>query len=72
MSKVKEFRKKYNDAGVAIEIVKVDGIFGFADDEVDYAFELAKTARRAGALDARSRGTSPRRRASASSPTSTR
>ncbi len=42
MSKVKEFRKKYNDAGVAIEIVKVDGIFGFTDDVVDYAFELAK------------------------------
>jgi len=42
MSKVKEFRKKYDDAGVAIEIVKVDGIFGFTDDVLDYAFELAK------------------------------
>jgi sugar phosphate isomerase/epimerase len=42
MGKVKEFRKKYDDAGVAIEIVKVDGIFGFADDVLDYAFELAK------------------------------
>ena len=42
MSKVKEFRKQYDDAGVAIEIVKVDGIFGFTDDVVDYAFELAK------------------------------
>ena len=42
MSKVKEFRKKYDEAGVAIEIVKVDGIFGFTDDVVDYAFELAK------------------------------
>ena len=51
MSKVKEFRKKYNDAGVAIEIVKVDGIFGFTDDVVDYAFELAKQPRRAGAVD---------------------
>jgi sugar phosphate isomerase/epimerase len=42
MSKVREFRKKYNDAGVAIDIVKVDGIFGFTDDVLDYAFELAK------------------------------
>jgi sugar phosphate isomerase/epimerase len=42
MSKVKEFRKKYDDAGVAIEIVKVDGIFDFTDDVLDYAFELAK------------------------------
>jgi sugar phosphate isomerase/epimerase len=42
MSKVKEFRRKYDDAGVAIEIVKVDGIFGFTDDVLDYAFELAK------------------------------
>jgi sugar phosphate isomerase/epimerase len=43
MSKVKDFRKKYDDAGVAIEIVKVDGIFGFTDAELDYAFQLAKT-----------------------------
>lgn len=42
MSKVKEFRKKYNEAGVAIEIVKVDGIFGFTDDVLDYALELAR------------------------------
>jgi sugar phosphate isomerase/epimerase len=42
MGRVKDFRKKFDDAGVAIEIVKVDGIFGFTDDVVDYAFELAK------------------------------
>ena len=42
MSKVKEFRKKWNDAGVAIDIVKFDGIYNYADDVVDYAFELAK------------------------------
>ena len=41
MSKVKEFRKKFNDAGVLIEIVKVDGIFDFSEDEIDYAFTLA-------------------------------
>lgn len=42
MGKVKEFRKKWNDAGVAIDIVKFDGIFNYDDDVVDYAFELAK------------------------------
>jgi len=42
MSKVQEFRKKWNDAGVAIDIVKYDGIFNYDDDVVDYAFELAR------------------------------
>ena len=42
MSKVKEFRKKWNDAGVVIEIVKYDGIYNFTDDVLDYSFELAK------------------------------
>jgi hypothetical protein len=31
-----------NDAGVLIEIVKVDGIFGYSDAAADYAFTLAK------------------------------
>jgi sugar phosphate isomerase/epimerase len=39
--KIAEFRKLYDAAGVAIEIVKVDGIFGFTDDVLDYAFGLA-------------------------------
>jgi sugar phosphate isomerase/epimerase len=43
MDRVKEFRKKYEDAGVLIEIVKVDGIFKMTDDELNYAFTLAKT-----------------------------
>jgi sugar phosphate isomerase/epimerase len=43
MGKVQEFRKKWNDAGVLIEIVKYDGIYNFTDDVLDYAFELAKT-----------------------------
>src|SRR4029079_4819123 len=43
MDRVKEFRKKYEDAGVLIEIVKVDGIFKMSDDELDYVFTLAKT-----------------------------
>jgi Xylose isomerase-like TIM barrel. len=42
MDKVKELRKKYEDAGVLIEIVKFDGIFGFTDDVLDYAFNMAK------------------------------
>jgi sugar phosphate isomerase/epimerase len=43
MKRVTEFRRKYEAAGVLIEIVKVDGIFKMADDEIDYAFTLAKT-----------------------------
>jgi sugar phosphate isomerase/epimerase len=43
MTKVQEFRKKWNDAGVLIEIVKYDGIYNFTDDVLDYAFELART-----------------------------
>ncbi len=42
MERVKEFRKKYEMAGVLIEIVKVDGIFKMTDDELDYVFALAK------------------------------
>jgi hypothetical protein len=42
MSKVTDFRKKWEDAGVAIEIVKFDGIYNFPDDVLDYAFNLAK------------------------------
>ena len=43
MDRAKEVRKKWNDAGVLIEIVKVDGIFKMSDEELDYAFTLAKT-----------------------------
>ena len=42
LDRVKEFRSKYEAAGVLIEIVKVDGIFKMSDDELDYAFKLAK------------------------------
>ena len=35
-------RKKFNDAGVAIEIVKVDWIQNATDDEVEYCFSVAK------------------------------
>jgi sugar phosphate isomerase/epimerase len=42
IEKVKEFRNKYEAAGVLIEIVKVDGIFKMTADELDYVFALAK------------------------------
>ena len=42
VDKFKAFRKKYEDAGVRIEIVKVDAIDGMTDDVVDYCFVLAK------------------------------
>lgn len=42
MDKARAFRQKYNDAGVLIEILKVDGIFNYPDASLDYAFELAK------------------------------
>jgi len=42
LDRVKEFRNKYETAGVLIEIVKVDDIFKMADEEIDYAFALAK------------------------------
>ena len=42
LDRVTEFRKQYETAGVLIEIVKVDGIFKMTDEELDYAFALAK------------------------------
>lgn len=44
LDKVKEFRKKYEDAGVKIQIVKVDAIDTFSDEEIDYMFTLARAA----------------------------
>ena len=43
MERAKAFRKMYEDAGVLIEIVKVDGIFKMSPEEIDYVFTLAKT-----------------------------
>jgi sugar phosphate isomerase/epimerase len=42
MSKAKDIRRKYEQAGVAIEIVKFDGLSDLSDDELDYSFALAK------------------------------
>ena len=36
------FRKKYEDAGVRIEILKVDNIFKISEAELDYVFALGK------------------------------
>jgi sugar phosphate isomerase/epimerase len=41
-SKAGAFRKTWEDAGVLIEIMKVDGLFKMSDGELDYAFKLAK------------------------------
>ena len=41
--RAKTFRHMYEDAGLRIEIVKVDGIFKMSPEEIDYAFTLAKT-----------------------------
>ncbi|MEO8621567.1 MAG: sugar phosphate isomerase/epimerase, partial [bacterium] len=35
-------RRKYEDAGVKIDIVKFDNIYGMVDGELDFAFSLAK------------------------------
>lgn len=42
MDRVSAFRKKFEGAGVAIEIVKFDGIYNMSDEEVDYCFNLAR------------------------------
>lgn len=43
VDKAVAFRKKYEDAGVRIEIVKFDGPYAMSDEELDYCFALAKT-----------------------------
>ncbi len=43
VARAAEFRKKYEDAGVAIDVLKFDNIYKFSDAELDYAFTLAKT-----------------------------
>jgi hypothetical protein len=42
MDQVKPFRRKYEDAGVQIEILKIDNLFKLSDAELDYVFKLAK------------------------------
>lgn len=42
MTGFRDFRKKYNEAGVLIQVVKFDGVDSFSDDELDYAFQLTR------------------------------
>ena len=43
MDKAQALRKKFEDAGILVEIVKVDNILSMADEVIDYEFRLAKT-----------------------------
>jgi len=42
MDKIKAFRKKYEDAGILIQILKIDNFNSFSDDVTDYFFTVAK------------------------------
>lgn len=42
MDKVKQFRKKYEDAGILIQVVKIDNFNSFSDPITDYFFNVAK------------------------------
>lgn len=42
MTAAKAFRKKYEEAGVEIGILKLDRVFQLSDEELDYGFTLAK------------------------------
>jgi sugar phosphate isomerase/epimerase len=37
-------KKKFDEAGIRIDVVKFDNIYNFTDPELDYAFALAKAA----------------------------
>ena len=43
-SKAAAVKKKFDEAGITIDVVKYDGIYQFSDPEMDYAFGLAKAA----------------------------
>jgi sugar phosphate isomerase/epimerase len=40
--KLKELRQTYEQAGVAIDILKVDGLYAMSAEEVDYFFQMAR------------------------------
>jgi sugar phosphate isomerase/epimerase len=42
MDGARAFRKRYEDAGVFVEIVKFDAMYSRSDAELDYCFTLAK------------------------------
>jgi sugar phosphate isomerase/epimerase len=41
-SKLKELRQMYEKAGVAIDILKVDGLYAMSPEEVDFFFQMAR------------------------------
>lgn len=43
MTKYRDLKKRFDDAGVAIQIVKFDLGPTFVDEEIDYSFQVAKT-----------------------------
>lgn len=42
MDQVKQFRKKFEDTGILIEILKVDNITKMSDEVIDYSFAMAR------------------------------
>lgn len=42
MARLTELRRMYEDAGVLIEVLKVDGLYTISDEEVDYFFQMAR------------------------------
>lgn len=42
LDKVREFRRKFDAAGIGLQIIKWDGIFGLSDEEVDYCFQVSR------------------------------
>jgi sugar phosphate isomerase/epimerase len=42
VDRVATLRRRFEDAGVAVQIMKVDGIFDMSDDVIEYQFRLAK------------------------------
>jgi sugar phosphate isomerase/epimerase len=43
MAKARDFRQRWEAAGVFLEVIKVDGVLKMSETELDYAFTLAKT-----------------------------
>lgn len=42
MNKIRDFRRKYEDAGILIQILKIDNFNSFSDEVTDYFFNVAK------------------------------
>jgi sugar phosphate isomerase/epimerase len=42
LDKVREFGRKFDNAGIGLQVIKWDGIFNMSDEEVDYCFQVSK------------------------------